>query len=553
MKITLAQVNPVVGDMEGNLEILLRVLESLPQGSTDLVVLPELFLTGYPPMDLLEREWFIRKVDKAVMEVRRLSLSRKDLGILVGCPLSTGMDTGKGLFNSALLVEKGEILAQTDKCLLPTYDVFDEARYFTSASSSRPFPFRGKMIGVTICEDAWNTPELWPRGGGYTRDPVQELVHQGAEMIINISASPFSRGKLALRRKLLGFHAEGKQVPFIYLNQVGGNDELIFDGSSMVLDSNGCLCLLLEAFSEDIRTIDMDELTCNGDCVLPGEIENVHAALVLGIRDYLRKCGFSRSIVGLSGGIDSAVTAALAVEALGSGNVLGVSMPSPYSSRGSVDDSRVLAERLGMEFRVISISEIFSSFIHELDPHLENQGRSIAEENIQARIRGNILMALSNASGAIVLSTGNKSEMSMGYCTLYGDMSGGLSVLSDVPKTMVYELAEHINSHSELIPGSIISKAPSAELSPGQKDSDSLPPYPVLDRIIQLYVEELASEEEILKEGVPPEVVKGVIRSIENTEYKRKQAAPGLKVTSKAFGGGRRFPVAARKYYDRNN
>jgi len=553
MKITLAQVNPVVGDMEGNLEILLRVLESLPQGSTDLVVLPELFLTGYPPMDLLEREWFIRKVDKAVMEVRRLSLSRKDLGILVGCPLSTGMDTGKGLFNSALLVEKGEILAQTDKCLLPTYDVFDEARYFTSASSSRPFPFRGKMIGVTICEDAWNTPELWPRGGGYTRDPVQELVHQGAEMIINISASPFSRGKLALRRKLLGFHAEGKQVPFIYLNQVGGNDELIFDGSSMVLDSNGCLCRLLGSFSEDIRTIDMDELTCNGDCVLPGEIENVHAALVLGIRDYLRKCGFSRSIVGLSGGIDSAVTAALAIEALGSGNVLGVSMPSPYSSRGSVDDSRVLAERLGMEFRVISISEIFSSFIHELDPHLENQGRSIAEENIQARIRGNILMALSNASGAIVLSTGNKSEMSMGYCTLYGDMSGGLSVLSDVPKTMVYELAEHINSHSELIPGSIISKAPSAELSPGQKDSDSLPPYPVLDRIIQLYVEELASEEEILKEGVPPEVVKGVIRSIENTEYKRKQAAPGLKVTSKAFGGGRRFPVAARKYYDRNN
>lgn len=548
MKVTLAQVNPTVGDIHGNLEILSEALENISPGETDLIVFPELFLSGYPPMDLLEKDWFIRRTSEGVREVLQLSRSREDLGILLGCPLSTGVITGKGLFNSALLVEKGEILFQSDKSLLPTYDVFDEARYFSPSLSVEPVVFRGRKIGITICEDAWNSPELWPAGGGYSRDPVRELAHKGAEMIINISASPFYIGKIAIREKLLSGHAISNGIPLIYLNQVGGNDELVFDGSSMVFDRCGRLCHCMTGFEESLLTIDMDHLIPDPHCHLPGDIGSVHDALVLGIRDYMRKCGFSRAIVGLSGGIDSAVTAVLAAQALGGENVLGVTMPSPYSSEGSVMDSRDLAARLGMQFKVIPVSGIFSSFLDTLGIHLEERGRAIAEENIQARIRGNILMALSNASGALVLSTGNKSEMSVGYCTLYGDMSGGLSVLSDVPKTMVYSIAEYINRDGEIIPPVIIGKVPSAELRPHQKDSDSLPPYPVLDEMIHLYVEEMVSEEEMINLGFDQDMVHWVIKAIEDTEYKRKQAAPGLKVTSKAFGMGRRFPVAARKY-----
>nr|HPI97917.1 NAD(+) synthase [Synergistales bacterium] len=392
MKVTLAQVNPTVGDISGNLQILSDIVDTVAPGETDLLVFPELFLTGYPPMDLLEKSWFIKRTSEVIREILQLSRSREDFAILMGCPVSTGVLTGKGLFNSALLVEKGEILFRSDKSLLPTYDVFDEARYFSPSLSVDPVFFRGRKIGITICEDAWNSPELWPAGGGYSRDPVRELSAKGAEMIINISASPFSVGKTAVRKKLLSGHAGRNGVSLVYLNQVGGNDELVFDGYSMVFDGMGRVCHCMSGFEESLLTVDMDHLEPDPHCRLPDDIGSVHDALVLGIRDYMRKCGFSRAIVGLSGGIDSAVTAVLAVRALGRENVLGVSMPSPYSSEGSVLDSRELATRLGMQFRVIPVSGIFGSFLDTLGTYLEKRGRAVAEENIQARIRGNMLM-----------------------------------------------------------------------------------------------------------------------------------------------------------------
>ena len=546
MRITIAQLDPVVGDVDGNVCRLERALRTAKEAFADLAVFPELFLVGYPPKDLLERDWFMRQAEEGVRQVLELSRLCPEQGIVVGAPVRTLRTNGRGLANAALLVYRGEIIGRADKRLLPTYDVFDEERYFDPAPSVSVIPFKGHRLGVHICEDAWTDTTLWSRRSLYDVDPVAELGEQGATLLINISASPFSVGKAEVRYQLMSEHARRHQVPFIYVNQIGSNDELVFDGGSLALDAHGDPLAVLPSFTEVIRTIDTSGL---GDIALgtiPEPIATVHGALVLGIRDYMAKCGFTKAIVGLSGGIDSAVTCALAASAVGAENVLGVTMPSEYSSRGSVDDSRQLAENLGIDFKVIPISTIHHSYLASLADSYSGTQANVAEENVQARIRGNILMALSNKYGYLVLSTGNKSELAVGYCTLYGDMSGGLAAISDVPKTMVYELAHYINRQGEIIPRESIDKAPSAELKPDQVDQDTLPPYPVLDLILQGYVEEAASVQDLIERGFDPETVRWVVRTVDRVEYKRRQAAPGLRVTTKAFGVGRRMPIAAR-------
>jgi len=546
MRITVAQLNPTVGDLKGNFNKMERVLRQAGEERADLAVFPELFLTGYPPKDLLERTWFLEKTRKMIDKVQELSSRFRGIGILFGLPLRGDANAGKMLHNTALFVVDGQALFRQHKSLLPTYDVFDETRYFDSALEVRVVSFRGERMGISICEDAWNDPEFWPGNVVYSFDPVAELARKGATLFINISASPFSIGKEETRFDLIAGHAARHGVPFLYVNQIGGNDELIFDGRSLFVDRNGRPIRVFQAFREEVVTVDTVE-SGQGQAYTPQErIESVHEALILGIRDYLRKCGFSSAVIGLSGGIDSAVTACLAREALGSENVLGIAMPSPYSSRGSVEDSRKLSANLGIEFRVVPISDVFTSYIETLREPFAGSQPDITEENIQARIRGNILMAFSNKFGSLVLSTGNKSELAVGYCTLYGDMSGGLAAISDVPKTMVYELARYINREKEIIPVEIIQKAPSAELRPNQKDQDSLPPYETLDKILSLHIEEGCSADEIVKQGFKPETVHWVVETLARNEYKRKQAAPGLKVTSKAFGVGRRFPIAAK-------
>jgi NAD+ synthase (glutamine-hydrolysing) len=546
MKITLAQLNPVVGDLNGNLSKLEKALTQASKDSSDLLVLTELFLVGYPPKDLLERRWFIQKVKETIDKTVKLSKDHPEIGILFGTPLPTGKDIGKGLYNSALLVHRGRIISTHNKSLLPTYDVFDESRYFDPASELSVISFKGEKLGLSICEDAWNDPSLWPRGRFYANDPISELASKGANLLINISSSPFETGKEETRFRLIHNHAQRHKIPFVFVNQIGGNDELIFDGRSLCVDKNGAPITVFPAWTEKVETIDTKRSGTSSLYKPQDRIESVHDALILGIRDYMRKCGFSRAVVGLSGGIDSALVCCLAKEALGGKNVLGISMPSPFSSNGSVDDSKKLAEKIGIEFKTIPISSIYDSYLKTLEEYFKGREFDVTEENIQARIRGNILMAFSNKFGYLVLSTGNKSELAVGYCTLYGDMSGGLSVLSDVPKTIVYELANYINRKSEIIPKQIIKKAPSAELKPDQVDQDTLPPYPVLDKILHHYIEEESSPEEIIGMGFDPETVKWVIRTVERNEYKRSQAAPGLKVTSKAFGVGRRMPIAAK-------
>jgi NAD+ synthase (glutamine-hydrolysing) len=432
-----------------------------------------------------------------------------------------------------------------DKLLLPTYDVFDEARYFEPAESCRPVAFRGETLGISICEDAWNDPELFRRRP-YRLDPIAMLAEQGATVLVNISASPFTVGKEAFRAELVKSHARRHRLPFVFVNQIGGNDELVFDGSSLVVSARGEVCAALPAFAEATRVFD----TAAGfPPVLYRELEateSIRRALVLGARDYFAKCGFTRAVVGLSGGIDSAVTLCIAAEALGPGHVLGVAMPSPHSSRRSMDDARTLATNLGVELAVAPIEGVMRAYDQALAPVFSPRSPDVTEENIQARIRGNILMAISNKFGHLVLSTGNKSELAVGYCTLYGDMSGGLALISDVPKTAVYRLAELYNREREVIPRSTIEKPPSAELRPDQRDSDTLPPYEVLDPILDLHVEEGRTAEEIAARGFDRAVVEWVVAAVRKNEYKRRQAAPGIKVTSKAFGAGRRFPVAAR-------
>ncbi|MGB8657759.1 MAG: NAD+ synthase [Candidatus Zixiibacteriota bacterium] len=546
MKVTVAQLNPLVGDVNGNL---LRIVDTLAQSakdSSDLLILPELFLVGYPPRDLLERQWFVQKVQQAIEELTKISKGYPETGILFGAPLPTGRDTGKGLYNSAILIYQGRILSAHHKSLLPNYDVFDETRYFDPAPEINTVSFKGENLGISICEDAWNDPELWPRGRLYASDPIDALAKKGASFLVNISASPFEIGKEEIRYRLIGDHAQRHRLPFVFVNQIGGNDELVFDGRSLCVDQDGEPVAVFPSFKEHVQTIDMKASGSPGLYVPQKRIESVYEALVLGIRDYMGKCGFSKTVVGLSGGIDSALVCCLAKEAIGAKNVLAISMPSPYSSRGSIEDSRKVAQKIGIQFQVIPISTVFDSYLVTLKECFKDRESDVTEENIQARIRGNILMAFSNKFGHLVLSTGNKSELAVGYCTLYGDMSGGLSVLSDVPKTMVYELAHHINRQSEVIPKEIVQKAPSAELKPNQVDQDTLPPYPVLDKILQHYIEEGNSPDEIIGMAFDPATVKWVVKAVEQNEYKRRQASPGLKVTTKAFGVGRRMPIAAK-------
>lgn len=546
MRITMAQLNPTVGDVTGNVTRAREVFEQAARDQADLVVFSELYLVGYPPRDLLNRSWFISQLEEALEVLLTASRQYPATGLLIGAPRPTGKQTGRGLHNAALLISNGEVIGEARKSLLPSYDVFDEDRYFDRTNGNAPIAFKGEKLGLTICEDAWNDPELWPRQRMYDFDPVEALARQGATVLINISASPFSMGKEQVRYRLISRHAQRHGLPFVYANQVGGNDELLFDGRSLAFDAQGRPTAVFPAFSEHVETVDTAAAGQAGLYQPQDPIASVHDALVLGVRDYLRKCGFSRCVIGLSGGIDSAVTCCLATEALGAPNVLGITMPSHYSSGGSVEDSRLLARNLGIQLEVVPIRAIFDGYVGTLNELFEGTPPGVAEENIQSRIRGNLLMAMSNKYGSLVLTTGNKSEIAVGYCTLYGDMSGGLSVLSDVPKTMVYQLAEYINRDQEVIPQASITKAPSAELRPNQTDQDTLPPYDILDQIIQLYVEEELCPADIVRQGLDPATVKWVVRTIDRNEYKRRQAAPGLKVTSKAFGVGRRMPVAAR-------
>jgi NAD+ synthase (glutamine-hydrolysing) len=542
MRIALAQLNPVVGDVAGNLQKLELTLEHLAPDAPDLVVFPELFLTGYPPRDLLARAWFADLAEKAVRSVTRVSDRYPGLGILFGAPVRTGRTTGKGLHNAAIFVAEGRELLRQAKSLLPTYDVFDETRYFDPGTEVRVVKYRGQTLGVSVCEDAWGGD----RQGRYEQDPIAELCGQGATLLLNISASPFSVGKPARRRELLEAHCLRHGRPLVFVNQVGANDELVFDGLSLALDCSGRPQLALPGFEEAVSIVDTNLEGSPANCAEPGRIESVYEALVLGIRDYVRKCGFRKAVLGLSGGVDSAVTCCLAVAALGKDNVLGVTMPSEFSSSGSVTDSERLAANLGIELWQIPISDVYHSYVALLKTRLPAQGTDVTRENIQARVRGNILMAVSNQRGHLLLSTGNKSELAVGYCTLYGDMSGGLCVLSDVPKTMVYELARHVNEKRPLIPAETIAKPPSAELRPNQTDQDTLPPYDVLDAIIARYVDAGESPQAIEEAGFERRIVDWVVRAVNRNEYKRRQAAPGIKVTSTAFGVGWRMPIAAR-------
>ncbi len=546
MKITVAQFNPVVGDVDGNYRRIEEGLSRAIGDGADLVVFPELFVTGYPPKDLLEHTWFMRRVQDTLGRIEKLSGRFPDIGIIVGAPVAESGQHENGLYNAALLFHKGRIEAVRHKALLPTYDVFDETRYFTVAERIEPVAFKSEKIGISICEDAWNDPALWTGTRYYSFDPMAALAQKGATLFINISASPFTIGKEEIRFRLISGHAKKHGIAFVYVNQIGGNDELIFDGRSIFVDKNGAPVALFPSFTEHIETIDTEKPGTGIRYEPQEKIESAFIALRLGLGDYMRKTGFTKAVVGLSGGIDSAVTTAIACDALGPDNVLGIAMPSRYSSQASVLDAKKLAENLSIDFRVVPIDTIYQGYLDTLEEHFAGRERDVTEENIQARIRGNILMAFSNKYGHFLLATGNKSELAVGYCTMYGDMSGGLAVISDVPKIMVYELARYINRKGEVIPEEILSKAPSAELKPDQKDQDTLPPYEILDRILIACIEDRLSVDEIVKQGFDRETVEWVVKTVRRNEYKRYQAAPGLKITSKAFGVGRRMPIASR-------
>jgi NAD+ synthase (glutamine-hydrolysing) len=542
MKIALAQFNPTIGDFEGNAARILELAAEAKKGGAELAVFSELCICGYPPQDLVERPSFAERNQQELLRLAK----KIPLPSLVGFVGDAMDNTGKPVANSAALIAKGKILFEQRKMLLPTYDVFDESRYFQPAHTQHVFPFHSEQLGITICEDSWNDKSFWPQQL-YDRDPVTEIVRKGSSLLLNISSSPYTLDKRSLRHDMLQAIAKEHRVPVVYVNQVGGNDSLIFDGSSVAFMPDGRVAARAKSFEEDL--IFFDSVTGEGDIrpIIEDELDAAFRALVLGTRDYVRKCGFKKVVVGLSGGVDSALVASIAVEALGKENVLGAGMPGPYSSEGSVRDARQLAANLGVEFVVLPISDTFNCYRKTLAPVLAGRPEDATEENIQARIRGNLLMALSNKLGSLVLSTGNKSEMAVGYCTLYGDMAGGLAVISDVPKTMVYALAEFINRKRELIPQETITKAPSAELRPNQRDQDSLPDYGVLDRILKAYVEGVRSPEEIADHfDFPLDLVRSVALRVDQNEYKRKQAPPGLKLTSKAFSVGRRFPLAQK-------
>jgi len=543
VKIALGQINPTVGDFAGNSAKIINFSARAKSAGAGLVVFPELAVCGYPPRDLVERASFVVHNREAA---EHIAAETRGIAVICGLVTPAQADTGKSVMNSAALLMDGAIKFVQSKMLLPTYDVFDEVRNFAPARCQTLFPFCGKQMALTICEDAWNDKHFWPRRL-YSVDPVDALVQAGGNFVLNISASPFWAGKRELRREMLATIARNDHVPVAFVNQVGGNDSLVFDGSSMVFDRKGNVIAQGKSFDEDLIFFDSDALTGEMHEQIKGTEASVYAALVLGTRDYMRKCGFRQAIIGLSGGIDSALTAAIAVDAVGADNVVGVGMPGPYSSEGSVVDARELAANLGIRFEILQISEIFEAFKKTLCGVFIKYPEDVTEENIQSRIRGSLLMALSNKFGALVLSTGNKSELGVGYCTLYGDMAGGLAVINDVPKTLVYRLSRYVNSQRSVIPETTLEKPPSAELRPGQMDSDSLPPYEVLDAILEDYVEDAHSPEQIARErGFDLELVKSVIRMVERNEYKRQQAAPGIKISPKAFGYGRRFPIAAK-------
>ena len=544
MKIALAQIDPTVGDFTGNLEKILAASRRAADSGARLTVFSELAICGYPPADFVEKPSFLARCRTAVED---LAAATRDLptAVLAGVALPAGREDLKPAFNAAVLLDRGQLLLEQHKRLLPFYDVFDEQRYFSPSGPQKVIDFEGLRLAVSICEDAWNDKNFWRRRL-YTIDPMEELMRQSPALHINLSSSPFWHNKRAVRREMLSAIARRDGIPVLMCNQVGGDDSLIFDGSSLALNARGELIAQAASFQEDLVVLDPFNTS---PISLPedDETEAAYRALVLGTRDYVRKCGFRKVIVGLSGGIDSALVAAIATEALGAENVIGIGMPSPYSSSGSVDDSRQLASNLGIRFQSISISDLFADFNRALAPLFTGLPPDITEENIQPRIRGTILMALSNKLGALVLTTGNKTEMAVGYCTLYGDMVGALAVIGDLVKTRVYAVCYWLNREREVIPTAILSKPPSAELRPGQMDTDSLPPYEVLDPIVEAYVERYETPESIAQErGFPLDLVQQVVRLIERSEYKRQQAAPVLKVTSKSFGMGRRFPIAVK-------
>jgi NAD+ synthase/NAD+ synthase (glutamine-hydrolysing) len=545
MKIALAQINPTVGDYTGNSAKIMSTAEQAQRRGAELVVFSELCLCGYLPQDLLERPAFLERGRK---ELACLA-EKLPLPAIIGYAGRAHEPTGKSVANSAALLAGGKIVFEQQKMLLPTYDVFDENRYFQPAKEQFVFPLSKTQLGITICEDIWNDKNFWTKHL-YERDPVAELVSKGAQVIINLSASPYTIDKRNLRTDMLRALARDNARPVVYVNQVGGNDSLIFDGSSLAVMPDGRIAAQAQSFEEDL--VLFDSATGQGDIrSQPAEeIDAAYKALVCGTRDYVAKCGFRTLAIGLSGGIDSALVAVIAVEAVGPENVLGVVMPGPYSSPGSITDARQLAANLGIRLAELPIGDVFDSYLRALHSAFDEKPIDVTEENLQARIRGNYLMALSNKFGSLVLSTGNKSEMAVGYCTLYGDMAGGLAVISDVPKTMVYELAYFINRRDksrEVIPAATLTKPPSAELRPNQTDQDTLPPYEILDCILKAYIEEVRSPYEIANHyGFDPELVRSVAQRVDRSEYKRKQAPPGLKITSRAFGFGRPFPIAQK-------
>ena len=569
MKIALVQINPIIGDFSYNSEKIISWANKAREKGCDLAVFSELALCGYPPQDLLERQSFLADHDKALQD---LINGISGIGIICGHLEKHTGDNGNPLHNSASVIEDGRIVFTAQKRLLPTYDVFDEVRYFEPGSHSQTYQYKGLNLGITVCEDIWNDKGSFPQKL-YATDPISDLVSgiqsEGGniDLLINISASPFHVGKENIKQEIFTKVCRNNNVPLIYVNQVGGQDSLLFDGLSMAMDNRGNIIARAERFKEDMIILDTD--TWQGEVhgqqiqeVLDAgatygepvsvfqETAAVYDALVMGVRDYARKCGFSKGVLGLSGGIDSAVTCAIACEALGEENILGVAMPSPYTSDQSIEDAKELAENLCCPFEIIAISSVFAAFKESLGnvfAAFENNASrkiDITEQNLQARIRGNLLMALSNKEGSLLLSTGNKSEMAVGYCTLYGDMSGGLAIISDVPKLMVYQLAQYINRNKEIIPKNIIERPPSAELAPNQLDQDDLPSYDILDAILKAYLEQNLSVGEIAALGFDRQVVQDVVRRIRINEYKRKQAPLGLKVSSKAFGYGRRYPTA---------
>lgn len=547
MKIALAQVNPTVGDVDGNAELLLSWSRRAAEAGADLVVFPELALSGYPPRDLIELRSF-RHRNEAALERLAAATSELGLGIIAGYAASC--ERGRPpqtAWNAAAYMADGKIVAERHKALLPQYDVFDDSRLFSPGASAPPLAIGGQSVGVTICEDMWNDSVFWDEPL-YGHDPVEDVVRDGANIVINLSASPYRSGKRSLRLKILQHAARRHGTAMVFVNQVGGNDHVIFDGSSLVVDPSGAVVAQASSFEEDL--VVYDTATGRGDLHEQPSDERtaIFDALVLGTRDYIRKCGFQRVLIGLSGGMDSSLTAAIAVAALGRENVSGVAMPGPYSSEGSLTDAEAMAQRLGIEMDVVRIGDSYDAMLSALGSALGDDTFGLTQENLQARLRGSVLMALSNKRGAMVLTTGNKSEIAVGYSTLYGDMCGGLAVIGDVPKTLAYELARVANERLDgAIPQSVFAKPPSAELAPDQKDTDSLPPYEVLDPMLEAYIEQGKSTAEIVEStGQPVDVVARIARMVDRNEYKRQQAATILRVTSKAFGYGRRFPIAQR-------